>query len=227
VIVLLLQILGRPPYFFLFSQYQLVKIIFCSFYCLIFLGFFTCFIYTKFTTSRHQYTKVGLEKGTAIAAQLIVVLFSRDADKSFCIYTVVHSLPTALFSLHSKNASLGFCGTNVEDPDPPGSALILVGWIRFRIQKSKNDPQKKKKVKNFHCFEVVKCSGSFYYSLDVLWRSGDKCIAALIKNIKFFQLVQLHNFCHQIPGSGSALTKVDLRKPQCGTNIIFVALCGS
>jgi hypothetical protein len=38
--------------------------------------------------------------------------------------------------------------SGVWDPDPHGSALILVGWMR-RIQVGKNDPQKFKKGRNF------------------------------------------------------------------------------
>ncbi len=84
-------------------QHQLVKIICCSIYCFIFLGFFTCFIHTKFTTPSKQHTKVGLEKGTEIAAEPIVVLVSRDADKSFCVYIVIlYSLCQQPCSLHSK-----------------------------------------------------------------------------------------------------------------------------
>jgi hypothetical protein len=37
--------------------------------------------------------------------------------------------------------------TSVVDPDPHWSALILVIWIRIRIQEGKNDPQKRK-IKN-------------------------------------------------------------------------------
>jgi hypothetical protein len=40
------------------------------------------------------------------------------------------------------------------DPDPLGSALTLVGWIR--IQVNKNDPQKK--GEEIFCFEVIGCS---------------------------------------------------------------------
>jgi hypothetical protein len=32
----------------------------------------------------------------------------------------------------------------------PGSALILVGWIRIGIQECKNDLTKTEKVKKFH-----------------------------------------------------------------------------
>jgi hypothetical protein len=40
---------------------------------------------------------------------------------------------------------------NIVDPDPHGSTLILVGWIRIRMQVGKNDPQKVKGEKMF-CF---------------------------------------------------------------------------
>jgi hypothetical protein len=43
---------------------------------------------------------------------------------------------------------------NIVDPDPHGSTLILVGWIRIRMQVGKNDPQKVKGEKMF-CFEVL------------------------------------------------------------------------
>jgi hypothetical protein len=39
------------------------------------------------------------------------------------------------------------CGS-VVDPDPFGSALIFVGWIRNK--EGKNNPRKGKKVKKFH-----------------------------------------------------------------------------
>jgi hypothetical protein len=43
----------------------------------------------------------------------------------------------------SRNASSSWMtlATSVVDPDSPGSALILVGWIRIRVQEGKNDPQ--------------------------------------------------------------------------------------
>jgi hypothetical protein len=39
------------------------------------------------------------------------------------------------------------------DPDPHGSALILVGLIR--IQKSKKDPFKNRESREISCFEVL------------------------------------------------------------------------
>ncbi len=45
---------------------------------------------------------MGQEKGIEIASEPIVVLVSREADKSFCIYIVVQSLPTALFPTHKE-----------------------------------------------------------------------------------------------------------------------------
>jgi hypothetical protein len=58
---------------------------------------------------------------------------------------------------------------SVLDPDPHGSALILVSWIR--IQELKNVPQKLKKVKKFFMFLSAGCSllraEGFSYSLDV------------------------------------------------------------
>jgi hypothetical protein len=44
--------------------------------------------------------------------------------------------------------------SSVLGPDPHGSALILVGWIRIWIQEGKNDPQKYKKFRNF-MFELL------------------------------------------------------------------------
>ncbi len=45
-----------------------------------------------------------------------------------------------------------FC--SVVDPDPHGSALILVGWIR--IQEGKNDPQtKSEEICGFEVMDVL------------------------------------------------------------------------
>jgi hypothetical protein len=58
----------------------------------------------------------------------------------------------------------------ISDPDPHGSALVFIGWIR--IQKSKNDPLKKKTVKKFHvllkCWMFFLRDGGFSCSLNVL-----------------------------------------------------------
>jgi hypothetical protein len=46
-------------------------------------------------------------------------------------------------------AKFGTISTSVANPDPHGSALTLVGWIRIRIKEGENEPQKKK-VKKFN-----------------------------------------------------------------------------
>jgi hypothetical protein len=40
------------------------------------------------------------------------------------------------------------------DPDPHGSALGLVGWIRIRIQVGENDPHKSEEMYRFEVFDV-------------------------------------------------------------------------
>jgi hypothetical protein len=47
------------------------------------------------------------------------------------------------------------------DPDPHGSALILVAWVRIR----NNDPQKLRKEEKFH---VLKCWMFSFEGLNVL-----------------------------------------------------------
>jgi hypothetical protein len=42
-------------------------------------------------------------------------------------------------------------------PDLHGSALILVGWIRFWIQEKENDPQKLKKFCKYWMFSFESC----------------------------------------------------------------------
>jgi hypothetical protein len=58
------------------------------------------------------------------------------------------------------------CSAVVPDPDPHGSAFILVGWIR--IQEGQNNPQKRRKFK----FRGARCSllrnEDFTCSLEVL-----------------------------------------------------------
>jgi hypothetical protein len=59
---------------------------------------------------------------------------------------------------------------SVSDPDPHGSALILVGWIL--IQEGKKDLQEKKKVQKFHVLQCWMFSfegEGFSCSLDVLY----------------------------------------------------------
>jgi hypothetical protein len=44
---------------------------------------------------------------------------------------------------------------NVADPDPHGSTLILVGWIRIRIHRRAKMTQKNRKNEEIFCFEVL------------------------------------------------------------------------
>ncbi len=92
------------------------------------------------------------------------------------------------------------------DPDPHGSALIWVAGsgsrsafklrirIQIRIQECKNDPQKLKKVQNFHVFLSTGCSllraEGFSCSLGVLYGGlGISKLQFLIKKIEIkFQL---------------------------------------
>jgi hypothetical protein len=66
----------------------------------------------------------------------------------------VHFLARLTYSMERKSLqvrnsiSFTLLYSSVADPDPHGSAFLLVGWIR--IQEGKNDPQKKNKVNQFN-----------------------------------------------------------------------------
>jgi hypothetical protein len=97
-----------------------------------------------------------------------------------------------------------------------GSALILVGWIRIRIQKDKNDPQKWKKLQeiSWH-FEVLDVLFWGLYLRRSSWRPKIWKMKVLVLKIWFFFICKIFNFWSSKPwirirsgtGSGSAPTK--------------------
>jgi hypothetical protein len=94
----------------------------------------------------------------------------------------------------------------VVDPNPHGSAFLLVGWIRILDDRG---PEKVKKFKISSADCYLLRDKAFSFSLDVLY--GGLRISKLqffitkfniLFGCKFFQ-----NFGHQNTGSGSTLTK--------------------
>jgi hypothetical protein len=85
---------------------------------------------------------------------LFLARLSRCQKEFLYVFLLIsYCLPWVHLQWSSKITSIK---SSVSDPDPHGSALILVGWIRMWMEEGKTDPQKRKKEKGKK-FHVLKC----------------------------------------------------------------------